>query len=58
VVRDDLPEVGTVSLRMVSRRGLDPDVELAAAGAVEQFFATRPQLRLVPLARLRAGSAG
>lgn len=58
VVRDDLPAVGTVSLRMVSRRGLDPEVELAAASAVERFFATRPQLRLVPLALAPAGSAG
>src|SRR4051812_37094181 len=50
-LREDLPEVGTASLRMVTRRGLDPEVELAAASAVEQFFSSRPQLRLV-----RAGS--
>jgi DNA-binding transcriptional LysR family regulator len=48
VVRDDLPETGTVRLRMASRRGLDPEVELAAAQAAETFFSTRRQLRLVP----------
>ncbi|MXG90911.1 LysR family transcriptional regulator [Nocardioides flavescens] len=47
VVRDDLPETGETSLRMVVRRGLEPDVELAAAEAVARFFSTRPRLRLV-----------
>lgn len=56
VERDDLPETGEVSLRMVVRRGLEPDVELAAAEAVAQFFSTRPQLRLVPSVLDRATS--
>ena len=56
VARDDLPETGTVSLRMVSRRGLAPEIELAAATAVEQFFANRPQLRLVPASAQQTGS--
>jgi len=47
VVHDDLPETGETSLRMVVRRGLEPDVELAAAEAVARFFSTRPRLRLV-----------
>jgi DNA-binding transcriptional LysR family regulator len=47
VERDDLPETGDVSLRMVVRRGLEPDVELAAAEAVARYFDTRPHLRLV-----------
>jgi hypothetical protein len=48
VTPDNLPETGTVRLRMASRRGLDPEVELAAAQAAETFFSTRRQLRLVP----------
>jgi DNA-binding transcriptional LysR family regulator len=56
VVRDDLPETGEVSLRMVVRRGLEPSVELAAAEAVGRFFSSRPQLRLVPAALDRATS--
>lgn len=58
VARDDLPETGDVSLRMVVRRGLDPAVELAAAEAVERFFSTRPQLRLVaaPGGRTQSGA--
>lgn len=46
VERDDLPETGEVSLRMVVRRGLEPDLELAAAEAAAAFFGSRPQLRL------------
>ena len=48
MARDDLPGTGTVRLRMALRRGLDRQVELAAAAAVETFVRTRRQLRLVP----------
>lgn len=48
MAREDFPDPGALRLRMASRRGLDPDVELAAAQAVETFFSTRRQLRLVP----------
>ncbi len=47
VVRDDLPSPGTTSLRMLARRGLDPALEETAAAAGEQFFLTRPSLRLI-----------
>ncbi|WP_134768559.1 LysR family transcriptional regulator [Nocardioides sp. 1609] len=56
VPRDDLPATGEVSLRMVVRRGLEPDVELAAADAVARFFSSRPQLRLVPTTLVRTTS--
>jgi DNA-binding transcriptional LysR family regulator len=56
VERDDLPTTGDVSLRMVVRRGLEPDVELAAADAVARFFRSRPQLRLVPSPLVRTTS--
>ena len=45
---EDLSETGAVRLRNTSRRGLDPEVGLAAAQAVETLFSTRRQLRLVP----------
>ncbi|GAA2673815.1 MULTISPECIES: LysR family transcriptional regulator [Actinosynnema] len=48
VVCSDLPEAGTTHLRMVSRRGLDADVERAALSAGVDFFAQRPHLQLVP----------
>jgi len=57
VVRDDLPETGETSLRMVVRRGLEPDVELAAAEAVARFFSTRPRLRLVASAQRSTSGA-
>jgi DNA-binding transcriptional LysR family regulator len=39
VVRPDLPELGEISVRLFSRRGLDADVESTALSAVEKFFA-------------------
>lgn len=39
VARDDLPPVGTASLNVLARRGLDPDIELAALDAGEAYFA-------------------
>jgi DNA-binding transcriptional LysR family regulator len=39
IVRDDLPDVGSAGLNLLARRGLDPDVELAAIEAAEAFFA-------------------
>lgn len=47
--RDDLPDVGWAGLNVLSRRGLDPDIELTAIEAAEAFFARR-SLQLVNLA--------
>lgn len=44
VVRDDLPEVGSAGLNLLTRRGLDIDLELTALGAAEAFFARHGQL--------------
>jgi len=46
-VRGDLPRGGDTSMRMVARRGLDPEVERTAMIAGEEFFASRPVLQLV-----------
>lgn len=47
VSRSDLPAAGSTHFRMIARRGLDPAVESAALSAGEEFFASRPVLRLV-----------
>ncbi|WP_244931968.1 LysR family transcriptional regulator [Nocardioides sp. W7] len=47
VVRQDLPATGTTGLRMIARRGLDPEVERTAHTAGQEFFSTRPHLHLV-----------
>lgn len=39
VVRHDLPALGTASVRLVGRRGVDPDVERHGAAALTRFFA-------------------
>ncbi len=39
VARTDLPPVGTAGLNMLTRRGVDPAVELTATEAGEAFFA-------------------
>jgi DNA-binding transcriptional LysR family regulator len=44
VVRDDLPDAGSAGLHLLTRRGLDPGVELAAIDAAEAFFADHLQL--------------
>ena len=56
VVRDDLPDTGTTQLRMVARRGLDPEVEEAAVTAGLRFFAERPHLHLVTAAPTAQGA--
>ena len=38
MARDDLPDVGSAGLNLLARRGLDPQVELAALEAAEAFF--------------------
>ncbi|NQX06589.1 LysR family transcriptional regulator [Rathayibacter sp. VKM Ac-2856] len=40
VVRHDLPALGSVNLRLVSRRGLAPDVEDTALAALAEVFGT------------------
>lgn len=43
-----LPELGTVTARLVSRRGVEQEVEHAALGSLDRFFATRRGIRAVP----------
>jgi DNA-binding transcriptional LysR family regulator len=49
--REDLPDTGATQLRMVSRRGVLPEVEEAALAAGVGFFAERPHLELVSTAQ-------
>jgi DNA-binding transcriptional LysR family regulator len=39
VIREDLPELGDISVRLFSRRGLESGVEATALSALENFFA-------------------
>jgi DNA-binding transcriptional LysR family regulator len=39
VIRDDLPELGDISVRLFSRRGLPQGIEATALSALETFFA-------------------
>jgi DNA-binding transcriptional LysR family regulator len=39
VERHDLPPLGAVAVHLAVRRGLDLDLEAAALGALERFFA-------------------
>jgi DNA-binding transcriptional LysR family regulator len=62
VVRTDLPDLGTTSLRMLARRGLDVDVETTALEAGTAFFQSHSRLRVVrpaatPAHRLAAAGA-
>ncbi|MCW2747960.1 MAG: LysR family transcriptional regulator [Nocardioidaceae bacterium] len=41
VARDDLPEVGSAGVNILTRRGLDADIELATVDAGEAFFELR-----------------
>ncbi|GAA2078877.1 LysR family transcriptional regulator [Aeromicrobium tamlense] len=50
VVRDDLPDVGSAGLNMLTRRGLDPEVELTAIEAGEAFFARLSSDHLLDIA--------
>lgn len=43
-VRDDLPNVGFAGLNLLTRRGLDPNIELTAIAAAEAFFARHSPL--------------
>jgi DNA-binding transcriptional LysR family regulator len=40
VIRDQLPDLGRISVRLFSRRGLEPDVEATAFAALDSFFST------------------
>lgn len=51
-----LPDAGTTHLRMVSRRGLDTEVERTALSAGIKFFAERPHLQLVPTRNIARGA--
>ncbi|WP_344766995.1 LysR substrate-binding domain-containing protein [Aeromicrobium panaciterrae] len=48
VRRDDLPEVGEAGLNLITRRGLDADIEATAIAAGEAFF-TRRTLQIVDI---------
>jgi DNA-binding transcriptional LysR family regulator len=39
VIREDLPELGDISVRLFSRRGLESGIEATALSALETFFA-------------------
>ncbi|MER7555776.1 LysR family transcriptional regulator [Nocardioides sp. NPDC126508] len=45
--RTGLPAAGTAHLRMIARRGLDPEVEETALAAGRDFLAGTPSLRLI-----------
>jgi DNA-binding transcriptional LysR family regulator len=47
VLRGGLPELGVISVRLFTRRGLDTDIEAAALFALETFFAQRHILHAV-----------
>jgi DNA-binding transcriptional LysR family regulator len=37
-LRDDLPELGKISVRLAARRGLEPEIESTGREALERFF--------------------
>ncbi len=41
VVRRDFPDLGRIFVRLITRRGLEPDVEQAAMASLDGFFAVR-----------------
>lgn len=45
VVRRDFPDLGRIHVRLVARRGLEPELEETALEALESFFATRPYVQ-------------
>jgi len=47
VARTDLPPAGMASLRLLVRRGVDPEIEQTVLEAGQEFFAARPHLTLV-----------
>lgn len=47
VVRRDLPDLGQISLRLVTRKGLDADIERIAHEALSDFYAVKRYVRLI-----------
>jgi DNA-binding transcriptional LysR family regulator len=47
-VRRDLPELGQISLRLVTRKGLDREIEDTAFGALHEFYAVKRYVHPVP----------
>lgn len=50
VVLDDLPDVGTAGLNVLTRRGLDPEIEQTAIDAGEAYFSQVRHTRALGLA--------
>ncbi len=48
VQRHGLPDLGGITVRLVGRRGLEPEIEANAVHALETFFAVRSRLHAVP----------
>jgi DNA-binding transcriptional LysR family regulator len=44
VVQRGLPDLGQISVRLVTRRGLEPGIERTAFSALEKFFAAKPYI--------------
>ena len=47
VVRRDFPDLGRIFVRLITRRGLEPDVEQAAMASLDGFFAVRRHIHAV-----------
>ncbi len=56
-VRRDLPELGQISLRLVSRKGVDRDVESTAFEALREFYAVKRYVHAVTPGVRTIGSA-
>lgn len=48
VVRRDLPDLGQISLRLVTRKGLDREIEQTAFKALQAFYAVKRYVHPVP----------
>ena len=47
VIRRDLPDLGRIYVRLLSRRGLDTELESSALGALTRFFSAKRHLQAV-----------
>lgn len=54
VIRRDLPELGSINVRLVSRRGVAADVEETALAALEPFYAAQRRTGRPTVERLSA----
>ena len=56
-VRRDLPDLGQISLRLVTRKGLDRDIEQTAFAALQDFYAVKRYVHPVRSGARSIGSA-